>query len=180
MSESENGANVPDVSDVAERWARIDRLDLEPMVFKLTTAEEEGERLSLEVADEAVGLYRGFLKLCVRYPGKAIVPNRVIDRVWHAHMVDTAKYREDCLRIAGRPLDHWPYSGTMGPQDEAQLRDDFAVTRELFFEHFRIDLAAGSAADCGQGCGPCQGEPPNLASRERPRPDRSLVGADAG
>ena len=160
----------------AERLHRADELDLEPIVYKLTHPDTGEQALSLAEADQAVALYRCFLKLCLLCPGAAIVPTRQLDHVWHTHMLDTAKYRADCDQLFGRFLDHFPYAGLRGEADRRVWRDDFAATRRLFREHFGVDIGiepAASAcrahvdgADCCIGCI----KPPTCDTR--PRPDR--------
>lgn len=162
----------------ADRLRRIDALDLEPIVYKLIHTEPEGESLSLAEADAGVTLYRCFLKLCVLYPGAAIVPTRQIDQVWHAHLLDTARYRADCDHALGAFLDHFPYAGLRGEADRLAWGEDFARTRRLFRERFGIDMGTSPAAsvcsnhgdgsDCAVGCV----KPP----RSRPRPDRDASG----
>ena len=78
-------------TDHPERLCRVDELDLEPIVYKLVCPEPGETSLSLVRTDQDVTLYRCFLKLCVLYPGTTIVPTRQLDRVWHTHMLDTAK-----------------------------------------------------------------------------------------
>lgn len=145
-----------------ERLARLDELDLGPVVFKLLHPEPGGAHLTADAASRDAELYRCFLKLCVLYPGRALVPTRDIDHAWHTHMLDTAKYRIDCERIFGRPLDHYPYAGLRGEEDRQAWRADFARTRVLFTEHFGIEIGTAPAAsactahvdgaDCCVGC----------------------------
>lgn len=161
---------------IVERLRRADELDLEPIVFKLMHPEPGEEALSLAEADQAVALYRCFLKLCVLCPGTAIVPTRQLDHVWHTHMLDTAKYRADCDHVFGRFMDHFPYAGLRGEADRRAWRDDFAATRRLFREHFGVDIGTEPAAsacrnhvdgaDCCVGCT----RPPICDTR--PRPER--------
>ncbi len=87
---------------------RVDELDLEPVVYKLMHPDPGESGLTLAEADRDVAIYRRFLKLCVLRSGASIVPTQAIDRVWHAHMLDTAKYRADCELVLGRFLDHFP------------------------------------------------------------------------
>lgn len=144
-----------------EPLRRVDELDLEPVVFKLMHPEPEEAGLSLGDADQAVALYRHFLKLCALYPGMTIVPTRQLDQVWHAHLLDTAKYRDDCERVFGRFLDHFPYAGLRGPEDERAWREQFARTRDLFRRHFGVDVGEepgvsvcsnhGDGSDCCVG-----------------------------
>jgi hypothetical protein len=162
---------------VDQRLLRVDALDLEPIVFKLTHPEPGEARIALPRADHDVWLYRCFLKLCVLYPGSAIVPTRQVDHVWHTHMLDTAMYRADCDQVFGHFLDHFPYAGLRGEDDWHAWRQSFAATRRLFRVHFGAEIgiqAAASAcrahvdgADCLVGC-----ITPTTSSL-RPRPERS-------
>lgn len=157
-----------------ERLLRIDALDLEPVVYKLTHREPGATGLSLARADEDVALYRCFLKLCVLYPDTTIVPTRGLDHVWHTHVLDTARYRADCGHVLGAFLDHFPYAGLRGEADRRAWHEDFARTCRLFRERFGIDIGTqpaasacnnhGDGADCIVGCI----KPPGA----RPRPDR--------
>jgi hypothetical protein len=138
------------------RW--IDEIDLEPIAFKLMQPEPGQCGLSAVQVDYDVALYRCFLKLCALYPGTAIVPTVGIDRVWHTHILDTAKYRADCDRVFGRFLDHFPYAGLRGEEDERAWRESFAQTCRMFMEHFGAQLGSelvpsvcinhGDGSDC--------------------------------
>jgi hypothetical protein len=137
--------------------------------------------LSLAEADRAVALYRCFLKLCVLYPGARIVPTRRLDRVWHAHVLDTAKYRADCDHVFGHFMDHFPYAGLRGEDDRRGWRADFARTRHLFAKHFGAEFGTqptlsacrnhGDGSDCCVGCVSTQ------AADGRPRPERDPAAA---
>lgn len=147
---------------VEGRLSRIDVLDLDPIVCKLMHPEPGETSLTLARADQDVGLYRCFLKLCVLHPGAAIVPTRQLGYVWHAHMLDTAKYRADCDRVLGHFMDHFPFAGLGGKDDRRAWRDDFARTRCLFREHFGVEIGGqpaasacsvhGDGSDCCVGC----------------------------
>jgi hypothetical protein len=164
-----------------ERIERIHGLDLEPIVFKLSTPDgDEPAKMTLDQADNAVSLYRQFLILFVLYPNEPIVPTRLIDEVWHAHILDTGKYRVDCDDIFGYYLDHFPYFGQRGPDDAAKLEEAFAATRQLFMSEFGIDMTASSS--CGSCVsGTCQEGHIVADGRaadthlERPRPDRNAL-----
>ncbi len=141
---------------------------------------EPGETgLTLADADQAVGLYRCFSKLCVHRHDASLVPTRLIDRVWHAHLLDTAKYRADCQQVFGRVLDHFPYAGLLGEADEAAWLRDFARTRQLFLEHFGVDLAGEPTAsvchvhdDGSDCCVPAASITTDPLADARPRPIR--------
>jgi hypothetical protein len=157
-----------------DRLRRADALDLEPVVYTLTHPGPGEAGLSLAQADWDVSLYRCFLKLCILHPGTAIVPTRQIDRVWHAHLLDTGRYRADCDHVLGSFMDHFPYAGLGGDADRRAWREDLARTRRLFREHFGTEIgtqpAASACRNHGDGSDCCVGcvKPPPA----RPRPDR--------
>lgn len=161
----------------AERLRRVDGLDLEPIVYKLMHPDPGEAALTLAAADQDIALYRCFLKLCVLYPGTTLVPTRRLDRVWHTHMLDTAKYRADCETAFGAFMDHFPYAGLRGEEDRRAWGEAFDSTRRLLREQFGADIGSQPAAsacrnhvdgtDCCVGCV----KPP--LSEDRPRPDRT-------
>jgi hypothetical protein len=137
--------------------AKVDLLDLEPIAFKLVYP-EDGQGWTPEKAYRLIELYRCFLVLNEIYPNISIVPSKEIDKVWHAHILDTAKYREDCQRVFGRFVDHFPYFGMRGEEDAKNLQTTYQATRALFIEHFGVDPSISNVqvADCGSaGCGSC-------------------------
>lgn len=168
--------------ELATQLRLIDELDLEPIAFKLVHPEPGMTSLTIEEADRLVLKYRRFLKLCAMYPETGIVPSKELDPAWHAHILDTAKYIEDCTNIFGFVLHHFPYLGSRGPEDELLLMQKFAETCELYLRHFGEEMIAsgtlegadGSAAMCtgggceGGGCGDSgTGFSPNMQVRPR-------------
>jgi hypothetical protein len=110
-------------------------IDFGPIAFKLINA-EDGRGWTLEQATNAIARYRKFLLLTYLYPEKQIVPSHEIDQVWHTHILDTAKYREDCEALFGRFIDHWPYFGMTDEADRQALEEAFEKTQMLFSQHF--------------------------------------------
>lgn len=141
-----------------QQLQRIDELDLEPITFKLVHPEPGETAMTVDEADKIVSLYRKFLKLCVMYPESAIVPSKEIDKAWHAHILDTMKYQQDCEAIFGFLLHHFPYLGQRGTEDFELLQQKFTETHELFIKHFGVDvvdeaLCDGGGCDGGGTCG---------------------------
>ncbi|WP_216587784.1 glycine-rich domain-containing protein [Streptomyces brasiliscabiei] len=163
----------------------IDRLDLEPIAYKLVHPEPGETGMTVDLADALIVKYRRFLKLCAMYPEQGIVPSKELDPVWHTHILDTAKYVEDCNTIFGFMLHHFPYLGSRGPEDEALLRQKFAETKALYKQHFGEDMFVGSNADnmdasaamcTSGGCdgGGCSGDGTGgITMRVRPRLQRA-------
>lgn len=120
---------------------RLSAIDFGPVAFKLMHAEDR-EPWSLERATRAIELYRRFLLLNYLYPDQPIVPSREIDQVWHTHILDTAKYREDCDVLFGQFMDHWPYFGVRDEEDRRALNNAFEETQNLFEKHFGGLVAA--------------------------------------
>lgn len=103
----------------------------------------EDSEWTSETVDEADDLYRKFLALNIRYPDKVICPTGPVDIFWHAHIIDTRAYADDCERLFGQYLHHFPYFGMRGAQDKADLQSAFESSRDLFVTHFGIDPAIG-------------------------------------
>jgi hypothetical protein len=121
---------------------RLNNLDIEPIIFQFMNMEET--RWSLEKADRVAQEYRCFLYLVWKYPGKVIVPNKVIDQFWHQHIIDTEKYHQDCHAVFGYFLHHFPYFGMRGEADTQALNAAFEETLALLEEQFG-DIKADSA-----------------------------------
>jgi hypothetical protein len=133
-------------------------LDLRMIVMKLMDS-EEGQGWSEAYCERVEVEYRRFLALTREYPDEAIVPSKVIDAFWHAHILDTQAYAPDCDRFFGFFLHHFPYFGMRGPEDAQALGDAYDRTLELYELHFGpspADLWARTGAarcpNCGVRC----------------------------
>jgi len=96
-----------------------------------------------EYCSEIEELYRKFLALNIRYPDRKICPSGPIDDFWHAHILDTNAYAQDCDALFGAFLHHFPYFGMRGPEDKAALELAFQESMDLFVLHFGVDPTAG-------------------------------------
>lgn len=109
-------------------------LSFERLKHKYTeTTEAEMTEKEWDFAEQE---YRRFLTLKLMYPNVSLVPSKVIDKVWHVHILDTRAYREDCAKVFGRFIDHYPYFGIYGQDDYQMLQEAFAETVELYERHF--------------------------------------------
>lgn len=106
-------------------------LDLSNIRMKLQNP-EEGEPVNDARLDLMEQEYRRFLALHLMHPDQDIVPCKVVDEMWHRHILDTAAYRADCDAIFGAFLDHFPYFGLRGPEDAQALTDAYVDTLELY------------------------------------------------
>lgn len=126
-------------ASLEEAIDRVKRLDFTALKQKLV----EEQEWTPEFCGEAESLYRKFLALNARYPDRKICPTGPIDEFWHAHIVDTRAYHQDCELVFGEYLHHFPYFGMRGPDDREALEKTFRESVELFIIHFGIDPTAG-------------------------------------
>jgi hypothetical protein len=110
--------------------SRLEAVDFGSIASKLICT-DEGEHWSLGQATQAIEQYRRFLFLHHRYPMAQLVPSAEIDRVWHMHILDTVKYREDCEHLFGRFIDHYPYFGLGHEAEHRRLQTAYAETLAL-------------------------------------------------
>jgi hypothetical protein len=145
---------------VEQAIAAIEALDLEPIKLRVMDA-ESGEGWTSEYADRIELGYRNYLRMLVKHPEDVedIVVSKEVDEFWHAHILHTMKYTEDCERIFGKYLHHGPQSRELTPEDAAKRAASIDKTRRLYQEEIRIaqrempfarlSLKAGEAAYCG-------------------------------
>jgi hypothetical protein len=130
-----------------EMIAAIQALDLDPIKLKLMNP-EEGHGWSREYADSVEVGYKRFLTLSVTHPEETLAPGKDVDRFWHGHILDTLKYAEDCQKVFGYFLHHFPYFGMRGAEDAANLAAAAERTKKLYHEEFGSSENKG-AAWCG-------------------------------
>ena len=125
----------------------IEALDLGPIKFKLMHP-GEGEGWTRAFVEHMETQYRRYLTLVAKYPREAIAPDREVDRFWHAHILDTRKYIDDCERVFGYYLHHFPYFGMRGADDAAALTRAGERTRELYEAEFGSGPRRADSAFC--------------------------------
>ncbi len=127
----------------------VAKIDLEMVKRKLQDS-REGLGWSIEQCEDGELEYKRFLTLCLRY-GKC-VPTSTIDKVWHAHLLDTRAYHRDCQRVFGGYFHHFPYLGMRGADDEQRLADAFARTQALYEREFGEPMVRPGVANCWHDC----------------------------
>lgn len=93
---------------------------------------EEGKGYSRAHLARMEQEYRRYLALRLAFPDEDVVPCKLVDEMWHAHILDTLAYHEDCDRIFGRYLHHFPYFGMRGERDAQDLLDAYDATLERY------------------------------------------------
>ena len=96
--------------------------------------------------------YRRFLALHLVFPEADIVPCKLVDTIWHQHILDTRAYHADCNVIFGDYLHHFPYFGMRGDGDAQALADAYRETlrryRDAFGEPPESIWIASDASSC--------------------------------
>jgi len=126
--------------------AALDKLDLESIRWKLTD-KNQGLGWSEKKAKEAEAGYLKFLTLQIKYPEETLVPTMTVDEVWHAHVLHTKKYQDDCNMIFGEMLHHNPRF-TPSKEESEKIHSNFTRTIELFEKEFGVPSPAGAVAFC--------------------------------
>lgn len=94
--------------------------------FAVITADLMAGGLTRVEAEKAVRHYREFLGTIAAYPDATLVPCKLIDAAWHAHMCRPVKYVRDCMTVFGTVIDHTP--GVYGTKDWLTA---YELTRKL-------------------------------------------------
>lgn len=130
----------------------IMNIDLTNVKKKLMLPEsEEGTGWSKDKVRLAEKEYMRFLTLLKRYPDEKFVPNKLMDEMWHRHILDTAAYRADCKRVFDVFIDHFPYYGLNGKEDKLNLQNDFEKTKRLYNKEFGEEMDRESLATRCEG-----------------------------
>jgi len=131
----------------------IASIDLEMVKMKLSEP-KEGIGWTRDQVEDAEIEYKRYLHLTRHFPFPtfSVVPNKIMDTMWHYHILDTKAYHKDCERVFGHYLHHFPYFGLRGEQDEKDLKNAFEKTKEYYLQSFGEDLARNREADCWHDC----------------------------
>lgn len=124
-----------------------DRLDLERFVGKL----QRDHVLFFPnetIARSAISEYRRLLYLIQKHPDLPIVPSKLVDLVWHEHILDTQQYKKDCQSLFGRYIHHAPSFGddhdeATKMEKESMLKDQASMFEkyvELYEDEPRTDM----------------------------------------
>ena len=141
--------NNKSLSKTSEQMVEaIFALNLDPIKMKLMDA-KEGQGWTSAQADFYEQEYKRFLALLAKFPDDVIAPNTSVDKFWHAHILDTVKYAQDCENVFGYFLHHYPYFGLRGEQDAANLAEAAVRMRHLYEQEFgTANTPAAGASWC--------------------------------
>lgn len=115
------------------------KLNLDRIKWKLSEP-EEGRGWSQELCDHAETEYKKYLTMVKLFPEQDIVPNRMVNKFWHQHILDTRAYAKDCNSVFGRFIHHYPYFGMYGAEDRQELVAAFERTKEIYKSLFLAEM----------------------------------------
>jgi hypothetical protein len=99
---------------------------------------------------EAEAEYVRFLTLKMIHPEASLAPSKLIDTVWHAHILNTEQYHEDCNTLFGKYLHHVPH---LEEEKSDENSESFDHTKSLFPIVFNRQMIMSQAARCeGKAC----------------------------
>jgi hypothetical protein len=118
------------ISDGEVLDADIRELNLVPVCFLLATSQQwplaRIRRAELE--------YRLFLQMVRNDPRQIPVPSLDADQFWHGHLQCLELYVDDCQRLFGRLLLHYPFAGAFGGNDTRRQRQRFQKSQAKLAE----------------------------------------------
>lgn len=117
-------------------WKRIQEfsLDAPGVNFPFSKKLAKEESWSLDFARKAIEEYKKFVYLCCILPNGAS-PSKVVDKVWHMHLIYTRNYWEEfCPDILKKNLHHHPSNGGIAEKEKHQnwFEDTLAAYRKVF------------------------------------------------
>lgn len=127
------------VDEVNFKWyaTRVRRVDLSGVTLALTTL-PKGPRFPLAGVAAALELYRKFLTIKGLHWDQKVVPSSSIDTVWHAHILITDVYAQDCNALFGHFLHHDPFFGGGNPSEKAAYRAAKKWTSKAITQYFNL------------------------------------------
>jgi len=130
-------------------------LDLERFVVKLQH-DYPTDFSNATVAEEAIAEYQRMLVLVQKIPNQPVVPSRLVDLVWHSHILDTQQYARDTLRMFGKYMHHSPSFGGKEEKQELveQQKKMFASYKREFGEEAKKQCGTQSLKKCQMGSVP--------------------------
>lgn len=118
----------PDREELQKAIEAVAAINLDRMAVRV---QREHPDFDPEKVTEAVEQYRRFLVMAMVFPDDEIMPlSEDMDHVWHAHILHTIQYEEDCQQLFGEFLHHEPADTPIPPFD---LRERTRMLHKLAF-----------------------------------------------
>lgn len=142
---------IHELETVSKIHPSIAAIDLSMVKMKMKDA-AEGVGWSVQQCESAEVEYKRFLHLNLIHPKASIVPNKIMDTMWHYHILDTRAYHKDSEKVFGGYFHHYPYFGMRGENDKKNLMNAFEQTKMLYEMAFGEPLVREEHSDCWHDC----------------------------
>lgn len=110
----------------------------------------------------AVSEYGRFLTLIKQHPEFKIVPGKVVDEVWHDHILHTKSYTAYCATEFGEYLHHEPNDASspevIDMKPTLQLYEKtfgYAPPKAFWLDEVKTKSEATTSSGCRSGCRGC-------------------------
>jgi hypothetical protein len=113
---------------------------------------DEGKPWTVDECESGEREYKRFLTLILLNPKRQIVPTKQMDKFWHQHILDTQAYADDCQKVFGFFVHHFPYFGIYGVEDKQKLQNTFEETKRLYLETYGESIEAEAARCKDHAC----------------------------
>ena len=122
--------STPDTENAEETKAAVLSSDFACVVRSLSR--DFGDKWGTDSIETLVEEYKRFFALMILAPFP-VVPSPRIDKAWHAHILVTRRYMDDCSRLAGKYIHHLPATEMEDSNKQrSKMKDDFAQTLQLY------------------------------------------------
>ncbi len=114
----------------------IDGLNLDMILTQLTKKTTDNQNpWTKEEAETAIKWYKRFLIIHAKYHDAGpFAPSKMIDEVWHHHILFSKRYQSDCQKTFGYYLHHNPAGNTKGEKERLKIL--FKKTNKYFMIEF--------------------------------------------
>ncbi|MDC3291080.1 hypothetical protein OAV27_01140 [Euryarchaeota archaeon] len=135
----------------------VNKLNLERISWKIMNDDNRIEDITENTVQIAENEYRRFLTLKIENPRTRLSPSALMDLYWHAHILDTVSYAEDCEILFGEFLHHAPNFGPYQKENESFDGKSWREMCRLYNERFGEEpvskhKSGGNCDDVGGKC----------------------------
>jgi len=154
-------ANAFDSLLKVDVWDQISKIDFQVIENDLIRIFKWSPSKCADIITE----YKKFMYLCITNNDKqrSLIPCKDVDEVWHAHILRTEKYMEDC-KIAGKQyIHHLPTPSDAAPANPSDFENGTKYLYENVFgslpKSWLGKFPIKEVTDCGtcSYCGTCNG-----------------------
>ena len=148
-------SSFEDVEDQDLEWLGVAVAQELPLKQVVCAKSEPLRQIAIEDPSATVVEYKKFLRMMVDDHGAWFTPSKLVDELWHRHMLDSVAYCDFCGRVNGAYLHHTPHYG----EPHSFHDPGFTATLKAYENKFAgappssIWGTVGESGGGGGGCG---------------------------